>query len=175
MRQRHAPRVAPGLPGGLERMAGLGLTEELVSYQQPEAPKKRKSNSKKGADIENRAKEQLEAEGFLVHRCIRTPVNRGGQWYSNSNDVFNVFDLVAVRVDHPTRFIQVTVKSQVRERMRKVVHVARQVHLVTNCEVWGFVEKTEEQAGSFEVWLWFDGQFRRIVDGELSGIGYAPP
>ena len=70
---------------------------------------KRKVNtSAKGTSIELAAIKLLEAEGYKVHRCVRTGVKRGPFYFSQSNDVFGCIDLVAKRFGSRTRWIQVT-------------------------------------------------------------------
>jgi len=51
----------------------------------------------KGLDLEKKLRRHLEAKGFLVHQARAASKQVGGRWYTNQNDVFGVFDLIAVR------------------------------------------------------------------------------
>ena len=53
----------------------------------------------KGSAAQLRAQRALEEEGYLVHNCVSTSYQRNGVWRSHDNDLFNLFDLVAV---HPS-------------------------------------------------------------------------
>lgn len=113
---------------------------------------KRANSNAKGARLERKAKELLEHSGYLVHRAVRTPIKRGPLFYSNSNDVFGVFDLVAIKPAAIPRFIQVTVAESARARMRKIWPVAEQSGW-SLCQVWAW-------AGAkigFEIWQWNQG------------------
>lgn len=133
------------------------------------------SNASKGAALEREAVRILEALGFLVHRTIRTPILRGGMIRgSHSNDVFNAFDIVAMkkqpcaepdgRCDDacraelgPLLMVQVTTKEMMRARERKVLaavgaHVSVE-HV--DVEVWGFVGGQRTKGGQrFRRTLW---------------------
>ena len=80
----------------------------------------------KGAGLERKAKQLLEAAGYLVHRTVSSPplVIKGKFISTSNNDVFGVFDLVAVAPWKSVRFIQVTVSSAVSARCKKVAAVA---------------------------------------------------
>ncbi len=103
------------------------------------------SNASKGTAIERRAKEALEADGFLVHRTIRSPILnwKGGQPRvvgSHANDIFGAFDLIAVDTGS-IRFIQVTTgDGHMGHRQRKVEEIAEQFPAgQCSLEVWGWV------------------------------------
>ena len=78
----------------------------------------------KGNAAELRAQRELEAEGFLVHRAVQSGYRVGGRWLSRSNDVFGLFDLVAVagaeEVYH-VRFVQVTTAGNASVRRKKIL------------------------------------------------------
>lgn len=99
------------------------------------------STSSKGAEIERKAIAVLKRLGYRqIHRAIRTPVARGGFVFSNSNDVFGVFDIIAARPDAPLLCVQVTTKEKMRVRERKVAPVAADFPLKhTVIQVWGWV------------------------------------
>ena len=84
-------------------------------------PKKRKVNtSSKGTAIELAAIKVLEAEGYKVHRCVRTGVKRGPFYFSQSNDVFGCIDLVAKKKGERTRWIQVTADSGIGRKKKDI-------------------------------------------------------
>jgi hypothetical protein len=122
---------------------------------------KRKNTSAAGAIIERKAIAILEAEGWLVHRAVRTPFTRApGRFGSNSNDVFGCFDLVAVRFGgwngkHATRFIQVGRKHDRRAKERKARPVADRMDCDNvGPEVWGFVPGRKPAGQRFVVTRW---------------------
>ena len=74
-----------------------------------------------GDQIELKAKEILEREGFIVHRAQRVFVKpKHGKPFMRSNDVFKCFDLVAISSFQKPRFIQVTTAKNLAERRKKV-------------------------------------------------------
>lgn len=109
-----------------------------------------KNTSTKGGSIELHAKKTLEAAGYLAIKSERSPVV---QWIYNktlgkqeqkilgsrSNDFFNAFDLIAVRRDRNTRYIQVTDTNNFGARQKKVELVARCFPPTDHLEVWGWV------------------------------------
>jgi hypothetical protein len=108
-------------------------------------PKKRKVNtSSKGTAIELAAIKVLEAEGYKVHRCVRTGVKRGPFYFSQSNDVFGCIDLVAKRKGERTRWIQVTADSGVGRKKKDIEEVP-----------WDPV------FDSVEIWRWVGGASRK--------------
>jgi hypothetical protein len=135
------------------------------------------SSNAKGALLERKAKELLEAEDYLVHRTIRTPIVK---WLagsmkvigSHNNDVFGVFDLVGVSTKRGLRFIQVTTLENMAPRRHKVEPVARlfppsqAIHI----EVWGWVgggKRRNKNTGEFmrrqyfrtNEWRWLTGEW----------------
>jgi hypothetical protein len=120
----------------------------------------RVGTNRKGAELERRAIAILQAQGYLVHRTVRTPFVIGGGFHrSHNNDIFGCFDLLAIRqtsaLHHPARgmrCIQVTDITHVAKRQKKVASTVgdwfptcmdypRRVRLdlfVTR-EVWGWV------------------------------------
>lgn len=131
----------------------LTLASPLRKAEDPpeEAPKpKRKVNtSKKGTNIELAAIKVLEAEGYKVHRCVRTGVKRGPFYFSQSNDVFGCIDLVAKKRGARTRWIQVTADSGIGRKKKDLDEVP-----------W------DRAHDSVEIWRWVGGQKRRSkVDG----------
>lgn len=115
----------------------------------PPGRKKRVNTSTKGAHVELLAIKLLEAEGYKVHRCIRTGQRRGPIYVSQSNDVFGCIDLVAKKLGHRTRWIQVTADSGIGRKRREMDSVP-----------W------DPQIDAVEIWRWVGGQKRRSkVDG----------
>jgi hypothetical protein len=109
------------------------------------APKKRKVNtSSKGTAIELSAIKILEAEGYKVHRCVRTGVKRGPFYFSQSNDVFGCIDLVAKKRGTRTRWIQVTAHSGIGQKKKDLDEVP-----------W------DPAHDSVEIWRWVGGQNRK--------------
>lgn len=112
------------------------------------------STSTKGAAIERKAIAILERQGFLVHRAIRTPFTRApGRFGSNSNDVFGVADIVALKAGEPVRFVQCTVPAHRSAKRKKLEPVARRSDPETaSFEVWSFTGGRRDQGGqSFRV------------------------
>ena len=110
----------------------------------PPRAKKRVNTSTKGAHIELLAIKLLEAEGYKVHRCVRTGAKRGPFWVSQSNDVFGCIDLVAKLLGHRTRWIQVTADSGIGRKRKEMDEVP-----------W------DPQHDSVEIWRWVGGQKRK--------------
>ncbi len=108
-------------------------------------PRKRRVNtSSKGTAVELAAIKVLEAEGYKVHRCVRTGVKRGPIYISQSNDVFGCIDLVAKRRGSRTRWIQVTADSGIGRKKKDLDEVP-----------WDPV------FDSVEIWRWVGGASRK--------------
>ena len=118
----------------------------------PDAPRKRRVNtSAKGTQIELAAIKLLEAEGYKVHRCVRTGTRRGPIFVSQSNDVFGCIDLVAKRRGERTRWIQVTADSGIGRKKAEMLEVP-----------WDSLHD------SVEIWRWVGGNIRKHkTTGEL--------
>jgi hypothetical protein len=101
-------------------------------------PKKRVNRSAKGTAIELAALKLLEAEGYKVHRCVRTGVKRGPFYYSQSNDVFGCIDLVAKKKGERTRWIQVTAHSGIGKKKADLAEVPWDP-LYDSVEIWRWV------------------------------------
>jgi hypothetical protein len=98
------------------------------------------NTSGKGARIERIAIKWLQAQGYHVHRTLRSAYVYKGQYRNNRNDVFGSLDLLAKRKGERLRLIQVTVT---RDKSRKTKRLA---------EVpWDTVTE------SVEVWRWVGG------------------
>jgi hypothetical protein len=106
--------------------------------------KKKVNTSSKGTAIELAAIKVLEAEGYKVHRCVRTGVKRGPFYFSQSNDVFGCIDLVAKRKGTRTRWIQVTADGGIGRKKADLAEVP-----------WDPV------FDSVEIWRWVGGQNRK--------------
>lgn len=96
----------------------------------------------KGTRVELTAIKALEADGYTVHRCVRTAYKANGRWYSHANDVFGAVDIIAKRLgERRTRWIQVTADKQVSKKKAKLAAVPWS----TDCD-------------SVEIWRWVDGR-----------------
>ena len=117
-----------------------------LTLAKPEAarPKRKVNTSAKGTAIELAAIKVLEAEGYKVHRCVRTGVKRGPFYFSQSNDVFGCIDLVAKKKGTRTRWIQVTAHSGIGQKKKDLDEVPWDPHF-----------------DSVEIWRWVGGQSRR--------------
>jgi hypothetical protein len=117
------------------------------------APKKRKVNtSSKGTAIELAAIKVLEAEGYKVHRCVRTGVKRGPFYFSQSNDVFGCIDLVAKKKGERTRWIQVTAHSGIGKKKADLGEVPWDpIH--DSVEIWRWVGGTARKHKTTGDWL----------------------
>lgn len=102
------------------------------------------NTSSKGTKIELMAIKMLEAEGYTVHRCVRTGVKRGGMYISQSNDVFGCIDLVAKKRGQRTRWIQVTADSGIGRKKADLAEVP-----------W------DELFDEVEIWRWVGGRPRK--------------
>jgi len=102
------------------------------------------NTSAKGTAIELTAIRILEAEGYTVHRCVRTGVRRGGRYISQSNDVFGCIDLVAKKRGERTRWVQVTAHSGIGQKKEDLAEVP-----------W------DPLFDSVEIWRWVGGRARR--------------
>ncbi len=129
------------------------LPPKTVVVPPPDAPaatagpakrKRRINTSTKGAHVELMAIKLLEAEGYKVHRCVRTGAKRGPFWVSQSNDVFGCIDLVAKKRAQRTRWIQVTADSGIGRKRKEMDEVP-----------W------DPLYDSVEIWRWVGGQSRK--------------
>src|SRR5207247_11169543 len=94
----------------------------------------------KGNRLQVIARKELEKRGYVVHTAVRSVQRRGPIWISQTTDIFNAFDLIATRIDppRPLRFIQVTMKGNVSERVKKVDPVPINP-AVASVESWAYV------------------------------------
>lgn len=102
------------------------------------------NTSSKGTKIELLAIKILEAEGYKVHRCVRTGVSRGGRYFSQSNDVFGCIDLVAKKRGERTRWVQVTAHGGIGQKKKDLSEVP-----------W------DPLFDSVEIWRWVGGRARK--------------
>ncbi len=101
-------------------------------------PRRRVNTSAKGTAIELAAIKLLEAEGYHVHRCVRTGVKRGPNYYRQSNDVFGCVDLIGKKRGERTRWIQVTAHSGIGKKKEDLAKVPW-VPLFDCVEIWRWV------------------------------------
>ncbi|MGB1697834.1 MAG: hypothetical protein ACPHK8_05495 [Thermoplasmatota archaeon] len=104
----------------------------------PARPKKGVNTSAKGTAVELTAIKILEAQGYKVHRCVRTGVKRGKMYISQSNDVFGCIDLVAKKLGERTRWIQVTAHSGIGQKKQDLSEVPWDP-LFDSVEIWRWV------------------------------------
>ena len=121
-----------------------GTQARLVATETKGKGKRKVNTSAKGTAIELAAIKLLEAEGYKVHRCVRTGVKRGPFYFSQSNDVFGCIDLVAKRFGSRTRWIQVTAHSGIGQKKKDLDEVP-----------W------DPKHDSVEIWRWVGGQNRK--------------
>jgi len=110
----------------------------------PGTRKRKVNTSSKGTHVELLAIKLLQAEGYFVHRCIRTGQKRGPFYVSQSNDVFGCIDLVAKKLGQRTRWIQVTADSGIGRKRKEMEEVP-----------W------DPQIDSVEIWRWVGGAKRK--------------
>jgi len=115
----------------------------------------------KGNRLQVIARKLLEADGYVVHTAVRSSQRVGPPWkpfwISQTTDIFNAFDLIATRMDPPRslRFIQVTVKGNVSERVKKVDPVPINP-AVASVEIWAYVggqKRLDRRYKDRKVWL----------------------
>jgi hypothetical protein len=92
-----------------------------------------------------------------VHTAVRSVQRRGPIWISQTTDIFNAFDLIATRMngDRPLRFIQVTVRGNTSERIKKVDPVPISPSLAS-VEIWAWVggqKRLDRRYKKEKVWL----------------------
>lgn len=111
----------------------------------------------KGNRLQVMARKFLEADGYTVHTAVRSAQKRGPIWISQTTDIFNAFDLIATRIGppRPLRFIQVTTKSSVSERIKKVDPVPISPG-VASVEIWAYAggrKRLDRRYKDQKVWL----------------------
>ncbi len=132
------PRVAESTP---RPKAG---TEGSPRRSRSPPARRRVNTSAKGTAIELAAIKLLESEGYKVHRCVRTGVKRGPNYYSQSNDVFGCIDLIGKKRGERTRWIQVTAHSGIGQKKDDLAQVP-----------W------DPLFDCVEIWRWVGGQARK--------------
>lgn len=118
---------------------------------EPARPKK-VNTSAKGTAIELTAIKMLEAQGYKVHRCVRTGVKRGKLYFSQSNDVFGCIDLVAKKRGQRTRWIQVTADSGIGRKKADLAEVPWD-ELFDEVEIWRWVGGNRRKHKTTGEWL----------------------
>ena len=122
----------------------LALPTPVAAASAPPPKKRRVNTSAKGTKLELEAIKILEAEGYKVHRCVRTGIKRGPIYISQSNDVFGCVDLVAKRKGTRTRWIQVTADGGIGRKKKDLDEVP-----------WDPI------FDSVEIWRWVGGASRK--------------
>ena len=111
----------------------------------------------KGNRLQVIARKHLESQGYTVHTAVRSVQKRGPIWISQTTDIFNAFDLIATRISSPAplRFIQVTTRNSVSERIKKVDPVPINPS-VASVEIWAYVggrKRFDRRFKDRKVWL----------------------
>lgn len=140
---------------------------------------KRVNRSAKGTAIELQAIKLLEAEGYKVHRCVRTGVKRGPFYFSQSNDIFGCVDLVAKKHGQRTRWIQVTADSGIGRKKKDLDEVPWDP-LFDSVEIWRWVGGNTRKNKTTGKWLarqyfqvyHFDDGYRLLVERRLDAKVY---
>ncbi len=121
--------------------------------------KKPVNRAAKGTAIELSAIKILEAEGYTVHRCVRTGVKRGNMYFSQSNDIFGCIDLVAKKQGERTRWIQVTADSGIGRKKDDLAAVPWDP-LFDSVEIWRWVGGARRKHKVTGEWL--DRQYFQV-------------
>lgn len=90
----------------------------------------------KETQIRKKALNTLKAAGWRTWYPYRVR-------YRKEKDIFGVYDIVAVK-GKKTRFIQLTTKSHVGTRKKKVKKFLKSNNLSIQSEVWGYNKKTKK-------------------------------
>ncbi len=153
------PVGAPG-PSGLRTFTALPprslSTRPALSRV---ATAKTVNTSAKGTAIELQAIKMLQAEGYVVHRCVRTGVRRGGMYFSQSNDVFGCIDLIAKKLGQRTRWIQVTADSGIGRKKEDLAEIPWDP-LFDEVEIWRWVGGARRKHKITGAWL--DRQYFQV-------------
>ncbi|HUR24956.1 MAG TPA: hypothetical protein VM327_02950 [Candidatus Thermoplasmatota archaeon] len=111
---------------------------------------------RRGREVEAKAVTILEAQGYVVHRCIRNGVKRNGRWYSAGNDIWGCVDIQAKRRGERVRFIQVTSDTGIGKKRLQLEAVPWDS--AWECvEIWRWVERRAGVAAHFQRYLLEEG------------------
>lgn len=100
---------------------------------------KKKAGMWSGSLLEKALALWLERLGYKVHRAQNTASQRGPMWVSQSNDLWNVFDVAGLKIGEPNWLIQVTTRDNrsVAARKEKIEELAPWLDLTHNrVELW---------------------------------------
>lgn len=112
-------------------------------------------NRRRGNERELKAQRYLEKLGYFVHRAVQTGTQRpckpcprckgsGRLWLSFSNDIFGLFDLLAVGWEHKPLMVQVTTSTSVSARRKALLEAAHHFNLsFVDVELWIYYEAQE--------------------------------
>lgn len=101
-------------------------------------PEKKINRSRKGQVVELKAIKILEAQGYRVHRCVRTGAKRGPFWVSQSNDIYGCIDVIAKKKGERTRWIQVTADSGISRKSEEMLGIPWDLEFDV-VEIWRWV------------------------------------
>ena len=80
-----------------------------------------KSKIQSGNEAERYVKKYLEANGYTVHRTQRSFRRLpNGVILSRTNDIFHCIDIIAIKPNHKTLWIQVTRSSGIGKKLDKI-------------------------------------------------------
>lgn len=77
-------------------------------------------STQKGNRIEKLAEDILHEWGFQTHRARKSGIFIKGRYFCHSNDIFKCIDIVAVKPEERTRWIQVTTLANKSAKLKKV-------------------------------------------------------
>jgi len=140
-------------------LKGNGNTGQPGGQDSGASQPKGRSRRKIGAQYESKVRALLLDWGYSVHRSHMSVVHRGGFIFSNSNDIFNAIDIVALKPGERTHWIQVTGDTGMKRKLDKLAPVK-----------WNFqhswVEIWKATGGGRFVIMLYDGRELKRV-GEL--------
>ena len=107
---------------------------------------------KKGNKAELWVQKFLEKDGWIVHRARQSYFkDNKGKIYTRSNDIFGVFDLIAKKRRHKTRWIQVAIGYKKSVKEKKMLDVIKKIEGGDdNFEIWLKVKKDEWKIYMYE-------------------------
>jgi len=114
--------------------------------------KKMGNTRRKGYRIEKQVSEILKQEGYTVYKPYpaTTLIEKYGKriFFTRSNDIFGVFDLIAKKKNSETRWIQITTGLQNKS--------------VRSSKIEEFAKACGNSTDSFELWVKVKSTFRRF-------------
>ncbi len=81
------------------------------------------SKRQRGSSLESQVRQLLIDWGYSVHRSQTSVINRNGMFFCNSNDVFHAIDIIALKPDEKSHWLQVTSDSGMGRKIDKLAPV----------------------------------------------------